>query len=158
MQTSASENLSLHVSVAAQTLEVRTPAGEVVKSYPVSTSRFGLGTEPGSLRAPLGVFRVGEKFGDGQALGAVFQSRQPTGEIGLDSTDADLVLTRILWLEGAEKHNANTRERYIYIHGTNHERHLGQPASHGCVRMSNADVAEVYELVPPGTEVRIFEA
>ena len=60
------------------------------------------------------------------------------------------MLTRILWLEGAEEHNANTRERYIYIHGTNHEGHLGQPASHGCVRMRNADVAELYELIPAG--------
>ncbi len=157
MQTPASENLSLHVSVAGQTLEVRTPTGEVRRTYPVSTSRFGLGTKPGSLRTPLGAFRVAEKLGGGEALGTVFKSRQPTGEIGLDSTDEDLVLTRILWLEGAESHNANTRERYIYIHGTNHEAHLGRPASHGCVRMSNADVAELYEMVPPGTEVRIFE-
>jgi lipoprotein-anchoring transpeptidase ErfK/SrfK len=156
MQTPASENLSLHVSVASQTLEVRTAAGGVLKTYPVSTSRFGLGSEPGSLRTPLGAFRIAEKFGENEALGTIFKSREPTGEIGLGATDADLVLTRILWLEGVEEHNASTRERYIYIHGTNHEGHLGQPASHGCVRMSNADIAELYELVPPGTDVRIF--
>ena len=73
----------------------------------------------------------------------VFRSRQPTGEIGLGAPDDDLVLTRILWLEGDEPHNANTRERYIYIHGTNHESQLGEPASHGCVRMRNADIVEL---------------
>ncbi len=158
MQTPASENLTLHVSVVAQTLEVRTAAGEVLRSYPVSTSRFGLGTEPGSQRTPLGVFRIGEKLGDGEPVGAIFKSRQPTGQNGLGSTDADLVLTRILWLEGLDEHNTNTRERYIYIHGTNHEALLGQPASHGCVRMSNADVAELYDLVPAGASVRITES
>ena len=157
MQIPASENLSLHVSVAGQTLEVRTSAGEVLRTYPVSTSRYGLGTEPGSLRTPLGDFRVAEKIGGGEALGAVFKSRLPTGENGLGSTEADLVLTRILRLEGAEKHNINTYERYIYIHGTNHEARLGQPASHGCVRMGNADVAELYELILPGAEVQISE-
>lgn len=157
MQTPPSENLSLRVSVAAQTLEVRNAAGEVLKTYPVSTSRFGLGAEPGSLRTPLGLFRVGEKIGGGAAHGAVFKSRRCTGENGLGSTEADLVLTRILWLEGMEEHNANTRERYIYIHGTNHESLLGQPASHGCVRMGNADVAELYEVIATGAEVRVVE-
>ena len=149
--------ISLRVSVARQLLEVLGPGGELLCAYPVSTSRFGLGTLPGSLQTPLGAFRVGEKFGEGEPLGAVFKSRLPTGEIGLGATDDDLVLTRIFWLEGLEEHNANTRERYIYIHGTNHEHALGQPASHGCVRMRNADVAELYELVPAGTTVSIEE-
>ena len=156
MQTPAAE-ISLHVSVARQELSVRDAAGAVLRRYPVSTSRFGVGTEPGSLRTPPGAFRVAEKFGGGEPLGAVFKSRRPTGENGLGAADDDLVLTRILWLEGAEAANANTRGRYIYIHGTNHEARIGQPASHGCVRMRNADVAELYELIPVGSSVRIEE-
>ena len=157
MQTPASE-IWLRISVAGQTLEVRGAGGEVLRCFPVSTSRFGLGTAPGSWRTPLGRFRVGEKIGAGAALGAVFKSRQPTGEIGLDSPEDDLVLTRILWLEGAEPDNANTRERYIYIHGTNHEDGIGQPASHGCIRLRNADIIELFEMVPGGAEVRIEAA
>ena len=156
MQTPGPE-ISLHVSIARQLLDVRDAAGTLLRRYPVSTSRFGVGTEPGSLRTPPGVFRVGEKFGGGEPLGAVFKSRQPTGENGLGAADEDLVLTRILWLEGTNEANANTRERYIYIHGTNHEALVGQPASHGCVRMRNADVAELYDLVPAGAAVHIVE-
>jgi L,D-transpeptidase YbiS len=154
MQTLACENW-LRVSVAGQTLEVRAAGGELLRCFPVSTSRFGLGSEPGSFRTPLGRFRVGDKIGAGAELGAVFQGRVPTGASGLEAREGDLVLTRILWLEGAEPHNANTRERYIYIHGTNHEDEVGRPASHGCVRMKNADVIELFEMVPRGAEVRI---
>ncbi len=157
MQTSPPE-ISLRVSVARQEMEVADTLGNVLRRYPVSTSRFGLGTEPGSLRTPLGRFRVAEKFGDGAELGTVFKSRLPTGENGLDANDDDLVLTRILWLAGDEEGNANTHARYIYIHGTNHEDAIGQPASHGCVRMRNVDVADLYALTPPGTTVIIAEA
>ena len=155
-------SVRLHVSVAAQSLEVRDAAdGCVLRRYPVSTSRFGLGTEPGSLRTPLGRFRVGEKFGAGAPLGTVFRAREVAPEVdpaaALVSAETDLILTRILWLEGLEPHNANTRGRYIYLHGTNHEALLGRPASHGCVRMGNADVAELFELVPTGAEVVIEE-
>ena len=156
MQTPAAE-ISLRVSVARQELEVADAAGRVLRRYPVSTSRFGLGTEPGSLRTPLGRFRVAEKFGGGAVPGTVFKSRLPTGENGLGADDEDLVLTRILWLAGDEEHNANTYERYIYIHGTNHEARIGEPTSHGCIRMLNADVAELFEMVPSGCPVRIEE-
>ncbi len=157
MQTPASENW-LRVRIATKTLEVRAGGGELLRVFPVSTSRFGLGTEPGSLHTPLGRFRVGETIGAGAELGAIFESRRPTGGNGLHSAADDLVLTRILWLEGAETDNANTRDRYIYIHGTNHEEELGQPASHGCVRMKNADIVELFEIVSSGTEVRIDAA
>jgi lipoprotein-anchoring transpeptidase ErfK/SrfK len=143
--------------VADQLLEVFGANGALLRSYPVSTSRFGLGTEPGSLKTPLGRLRVSEKFGAGEDLGAVFRGRVPTGENGLGDSSADLVLTRILWLEGLDPENANTKERYIYIHGTNHEETIGQPDSHGCVRMRNADVIELFDLVPAGAEVRILE-
>ncbi len=152
----------LRVSVARQTLELLDPrSGATLRRYPVSTSRFGLGTEPGSLRTPLGRFRVGEKFGAGAPLGTVFRAREPAWDVdpaaALASAEADLVLTRVLWLEGMDPHNANTRGRYIYLHGTNHEALLGRPASHGCVRMANADVAELFELVPTGAELTIEE-
>ena len=99
-----------------------------------------------------------EKIGAGAGAGVVFRSRVATAESGEGRAGEDLVLTRILWLEGAEEHNANTRERYIYIHGTNHEDAVGRPASHGCVRMRNADIIELFELVAEGAEVRIEDA
>ena len=142
---------AIHISIARQLLELR-PAGLV---YPISSSRFGLGTEPGTFRTPPGRFEIGEKIGAGAPPGAVFKSRVPTGEQGHPANPEDLVQTRILWLHGLEPENANTRERYIYIHGTNHEEEIGTPASHGCIRMRNADVAELFELVSVGTPVFI---
>ncbi len=85
----------------------------------------------------------------------VFRGRVPTGEIGSEDVPEDLVQTRILWLEGLEPHNANTYGRYIYIHGTNHESQIGTACSHGCVRMRNHDVAEMFDLVEEGDEVCI---
>ena len=157
MQTLAAEN-SLHVSVWNQTVELRDASGRVLRRYPVSTSRFGLGSEPGSFRTPLGRFRIAEKIGHDAPLGTIFKSRVSTGENGLYALDEDLVLTRILWLEGLDPPNANTRDRYIYFHGTNHESRIGQPASHGCIRLRNADMAELFSLVKVGTELRIDEA
>ena len=130
--------------------------------YSVSTASEGVGTEAGSLRTPLGRFRVAEKIGGGEPLGAVFRGRVPTGEVcRADGDDPrwesgdDLVLSRILWLEGLDPENANTRERLIYLHGTNQERRLGKPASHGCIRFANADILELFDLLDIGTEVRI---
>ena len=156
MQTAA-DKISLHVSVARQTAEVRAASGKVLRSFPVSTSRYGLGSEPGSLRTPLGHFRIAEKIGDGAPLGTVFQSRVSTGDSGLHVTEGDLVLTRILWLDGLEEHNGNTHDRYIYFHGTNHESRIGQPASHGCIRLRNSDMVELFNLVETGTELHIRE-
>lgn len=154
----------IRIDVASQRLEVVETAGEgtsgmVLAVFPVSTSRFGLGSEPGSYKTPLGRFVVAETIGEGAPLGAVFKGRVPTGEIGpMESADesADFVQTRILWLAGLEPHNANTRDRYIYIHGTNHEERIGEPASHGCVRMRNADVVSLFEMVQPGMAVEIL--
>ncbi|MFZ0710235.1 MAG: L,D-transpeptidase [Terrimicrobiaceae bacterium] len=146
--------LSLRIDVARQRLEVLRE-GHVHRSYAISTSRFGLGFEHGSNKTPLGRFVVGEKIGAGAALGAVFRSRQPTGELASQGGEEDLILTRILWLAGLDEANANTRERYIYIHGTNQEELLGTPASHGCVRMSNADIKEFFDETPEGTVVEI---
>lgn len=146
--------LRLRIDAARQLLEVFRN-GELSRSYPVSTSKFGLGSEPESNKTPLGRFVVGEKIGAGAAPGSVFKSRKATGEIAPQGGEEDLILTRILWLDGLQEGNANTRERYIYIHGTNQEASLGTPASHGCVRMSNADIAECFDEIPEGTLVEI---
>jgi L,D-transpeptidase YbiS len=147
--------LRLRVDVARQTLDVLR-GDQIEKTYTISTSRFGLGTEPGSYRTPLGRFRVSEKHGHDAQLGAVFKSRLPTGEISPQGGEEDLVLTRILWLDGLDAENANSKDRYIYIHGTNQEARLGTPASHGCVRMANADIAELFPVIPEGTSVEII--
>jgi L,D-transpeptidase YbiS len=146
--------LHLRIDATRQILEVLRN-GKVSKSYPISTSKFGLGFEPGSNQTPVGRFVVSEKIGEGATAGTVFKSRKPTGEIALQGGQEDLVLTRILWLAGLDENNANTKERYIYIHGTNQEALLGSAASHGCVRMSNADVAECFDEIPEGTLVEI---
>lgn len=147
----------LEVSVATQRLTLWEGFRQV-KSWPCSTSKFGLGYTEGSNKTPLGGFVVKEKHGDNAALGTIFKARQPVGLWTPDQvTDDDLILSRILWLEGMEKRNANTFQRYIYIHGTNDERHIGRPASHGCIRLKNRDVVELYELTPIGTQVWISE-
>jgi len=128
-----------------------------IRSYPVSTSRFGIGTEEGSMKTPTGRFRVAEKIGGGLPTDAVFQSRVPLKSDDPLPPTEDLVMSRILWLDGLDEHNANTRDRFIYIHGTRHEDKIGNPASHGCVRMRNADVVELFDLVDEGAHVTIEE-
>lgn len=127
----------------------------IVRVFPISTSKFGLGFEEGSFKTPVGRFVISEKFGDGVPLGSVFRARVPTGAIAREGGDEDLVLTRILWLSGLDEANANTHDRYIYIHGTNQEESIGIPASHGCVRMKNRDIVELFDLVGVGTIVVI---
>ncbi|MEZ0389984.1 MAG: L,D-transpeptidase family protein [Verrucomicrobium sp.] len=147
----------LEVSVATQTLRLW-DGTRVVKSWPCSTSKFGIGFQEGSNRTPLGAFRVMEKHGNGAPLHTIFKSRQPVGEwTPGDKVDADLILARILWLEGAEERNANTKERYVYIHGTNQEELIGRIGSHGCIRMKNLDVVELYDIIDVGTPVYIGE-
>lgn len=98
---------------------------------------------------------VAEKIGDGAPLWAEFKRRQPTGGISESGGEQDGILTRILWLSGLDAENANTRNRYIYFHGTNREDLIGTPASHGCIRLRNADIAELFDLVPEGVRVII---
>lgn len=148
------QSRTVHIDVSRQILELR-QGDAVLRAYPVSTAANGLGTEPGSFRTPTGHFRIAEKIGHGQPLGMVFRGRQPTGEIGHEGIPDDLVQTRILWLDGLDPENASTFSRYIYIHGTNHESSLGSPSSHGCVRMSNAGVAELFDAVDEKTRVFI---
>jgi len=145
----------IEVSIGSQTLALHEGA-RLLKQWPCSTSKFGIGFAEGSNRTPLGRFVIREKHGGGAPSGTIFKARKPVGEgqPGLDTRE-DLVLTRILRLHGLEKRNANTFQRYIYIHGTNDERSIGRPASHGCVRLRNADVVELFDLVTEGAEVWI---
>lgn len=142
------------------------PDGDMlIRQYPVSTAANGLGERSGSYCTPRGRHRIAEKIGAGAPLYAAFKGREPTGEIWTPALDAadpgrDWILTRILWLEGLEPGRnrggtVDSHARYIYIHGTNEEHRIGTPASHGCIRMKNADVAELFDLVKVGTEVRI---
>ena len=137
------------------------------RSYTVSTSKFGLGEKNGSFCTPRGSHLVRAKIGAGQPLGAVFVRRRPTGEVWTPEMHArypgrDWILTRILWLSGLEPGRNRLREvdtmrRYIYLHGTPDETPLGKPGSHGCVRMANRDIVELFDLVEAGTEVDIHE-
>jgi lipoprotein-anchoring transpeptidase ErfK/SrfK len=147
---------TIEVSIRDQRLILKR-GDETVRAYPVSTSRFGIGTEEGSFKTPTGRFRIGKKIGHQMPAGTVFRSRIPLGpEDPLPPTE-DLVMSRILWLDGLEDRNANTRDRFIYIHGTKHENEIGSAASHGCVRMRNTDVVELFDLVEEGTPVVIRE-
>jgi lipoprotein-anchoring transpeptidase ErfK/SrfK len=147
--------MQIRIHIPSQTLDLLDDAGKVIRCYAISTSRFGIGTEPGSFKTPTGRFRVVEKIGDGALPGEIFVSRVPTGRFGGEGDDHDHVQTRILWLEGLDADNTNTRDRYIYIHGTNSESRLGTPASFGCVRMNNLDVIDLYDRVAAGMSVEI---
>ena len=147
---------SIHVSIRDQQLTV-VEDEKPIRTYPVSTSRFGIGTEEGSFKTPTGRFRVAEKIGSDTPHGTVFVGRVPLQRDQALPLTEDLITSRILWLDGLEKQNANTRDRFVYIHGTKHEDKIGTAASAGCVRMRNADVIELFEMVDEGTPV-IIEA
>jgi lipoprotein-anchoring transpeptidase ErfK/SrfK len=145
---------SVVVDVATQSLRVM-EGRKTVAEFPVSTSKFGLGFEEGSYKTPTGRFRIARKIGRRAPLWTIFRARQDTGHLAAPGGDEDLVLTRILTLDGLEKRNANSLQRFIYIHGTNQEHLIGTPASHGCVRLRNEDMATLHSLVAAGDPVRI---
>lgn len=146
----------MQVSVPAQKMALYRE-GKLVKTYPVSTSKFGLGNEKGSYRTPLGEMEVAEKIGCGKPAGAVFKSRKWTGEvIRPNAPGRDPIVSRILWLNGLEPRNSNTYSRCIYIHGTAAERDIGRPVSYGCVRMKSRDVIDLYNRVGEGAKVFIL--
>ena len=131
--------------------------GTPVKSYKISTSKFGVGDRPGSNCTPLGRMQVAKKIGDNAPIGCVFKSRRPTGEvIKPNAPGRDPVVTRILWLTGTESRNKNAFRRTIYIHGTPEERRLGAPASYGCIRMGSRDVADLYDRIGHGADVFVI--
>ncbi|MEO0018840.1 MAG: hypothetical protein RLZZ522_2123, partial [Verrucomicrobiota bacterium] len=149
------DSLAIEISVDDQRLDLL-ENGRVVASYTISTAAKGVGFVVGSFRTPTGRFRVVEKIGQNELAGTVFRKREPQGRwLPGNLTSEDLVLTRILRLEGLDPENANTRERCIYIHGTNRVEWLGCPASRGCVRMDNADMMELFCRVPVGTPLVI---
>ena len=130
--------------------------GGIAATYPVSTSKYGLGDNWGSLATPLGLLQVAQKIGDRAPVGAVFHNRRWTGEILHPNTPGrDPVMTRIIWLRGLEATNAHAFNRCIYIHGTNEESLIGKPASFGCIRMKSSDVFALYSQIPLGTPVEI---
>lgn len=148
--------MQIRIHIPSQTLDLLDEEGVLQRRYVVSSSKFGLGFEPGSFKTPTGHLRIGEKIGHGAAPGAIFVGRVPTGGFGEESDPEDRVQTRILWLEGLDPENANTKDRYIYIHGTNAESQLGIPASHGCIRLSNLDVIDLFDLVEVGAAVEVI--
>ena len=130
--------------------------GIPIATYPVSTSKFGLGDRPGSKATPLGKLEIAKKIGGGQPAGMKFKSRRPTGEIvRVNAPGRDPIVSRILWLRGLEPQNRNAFGRTIYIHGTPEEWKIGQPASYGCVRMTSEDVISLYKTVGVGAKVEI---
>ena len=152
--------MRIEIDVARQ--ELRLADG---RRYPVSTAKNGVGEKNGSFCTPRGRHIVRARIGAGQPLGAVFVRRRPTGEIWSPELHAkypgrDWMLTRILWLSGREVGknrlgDVDTMRRMIYIHGAPDSAAMGKPGSHGCIRMRNRDIAELFELVPPYAEVEI---
>lgn len=134
----------------------------IMKDYVISTGRNGFGNKSESGKTPIGMHKIKEKYGKDAVLGSVFKARKETGEIADifsdNSSSEDLITSRIIWLDGCEEKNKNTYSRYIYIHGTADEKNLGKPVSHGCIRMSNKDVIELYDIVEYGDHVYISES
>ena len=148
---------SVRVSVPQQRMAVYRQGVEIAR-YRVSTSKYGLGSEPGSYRTPLGKLEIAEKIGGGAPAGMRFKNRRSTGEIvPVNAPGRDPIVTRILWLKGLESRNANTYDRLIYIHGTPEERNLGTPVSYGCIRMASRDIIRLYKTVGEGTRVTVSE-
>jgi len=155
------------VDISEQLLIVYNTKNSILKSYPISTSKYGIGNQANSNKTPLGKHIVANKIGYNAPLGTIFKARINTGEIATiytDKTDKqeDLVTSRILWLRGVENgtnsgEGIDSFKRFIYIHGTNEEGLIGKPASHGCVRMNNKDVIELFSLIEKKTVVYIQE-
>jgi phosphoserine phosphatase len=147
-------DLRIEVSVEDQELHL-IEDGIVIHTFPISTAAKGVGFQNNSYRTPTGNFRIIEKIGEGAAPYTSFKSRIDHGSWDGCDCNHDLILSRILWLDGIDDENRNTKKRFIYLHGTNHESKLGTPASRGCVRMAPKDIIELFNLVDIGTPVTI---
>ena len=156
----------IRISIAGQSLELLDEAGCLERRYAVSTAANGAGEANGSYCTPRGHHIIRAKIGAGQPENSVFVRRRPTGEIytpelGAQFPERDWILTRILWLSGCERGfnrlgEVDTMRRFIYIHGSPDEVTMGVPDSHGCVRMRNADVMDLFDRVKTGTPVEII--
>lgn len=159
--------MRIHISLADQRLSLFGPDGACIRRYPVSTALNGPGEVMDSGCTPRGLHTVRARIGAGAPVGTVFRGRRRTGEIWSPELAArhpqrDWILSRILWLSGCEPGRnrlgrVDSMRRYIYVHGTADDQPIGRALSHGCVRMRNRDVIELFELVPAGTPVEICE-
>ena len=155
------------ISVARQMLTLFDDAGGVLREYRISTGKAGVGELSGSFQTPRGRHLIRAKIGAGAEENTIFVGRRPTGDVWSPQFEQqhpgrDWVLTRILWLSGCEPGRnrlgcVDTMRRYIYIHGSPEHADMGTPASHGCIRMRNADIVELFDLVPAYTPVDIRE-
>jgi len=158
--------MKINIHIATQQLELFDSAGKLLRRYSVSTAVNGAGEVCGSCCTPRGKHIIRARIGAGQPENTVFVRRRPTGEIytpelGAQFPERDWILTRILWLSGCEigfnrLGKNDTMRRHIYIHGTPDSMQIGAPGSHGCIRMRNADLVELFDLVPAGTAVEII--
>ncbi len=158
---------SIKINVTEQQLSLFDDDGKLLHQYPVSTSKYGTGSRNGSEKTPLGLHRIKNKLGGAMPVNEVFIGRVPHGSLdeckqrGVELPD-DVIMSRILWLEGMEPGRnqggyVDTYQRYIYIHGTNHEDSIGTPSSIGCIRMCNKDVVDLFRQLDIGSEVLIEE-
>lgn len=151
--SSSGPNSEVIVSVKDQKMGIY-DHGKLVRKYTISTSKFGIGDQPGSYRTPLGKHEIIAKIGHGLPTGAVLKSRSWNGEVlKPNAPGRDPIVSRILWLRGMENTNRNAMNRFIYIHGTTEESRLGHPASYGCIRMGMKDVVDVFNEVSIGAKV-----
>lgn len=159
--------MKLQISIARQLMQLMDDRGTVLREYRVSTATAGAGEVSGSYQTPRGLHVIRAKIGAGEPENTVFVRRRPTGEIwtpglGEQFPGRDWILTRILWLSGCQPgYNrlgcVDTMRRYIYIHGSPDTAEMGVPGSHGCIRMRNADIVELFDLVPCYASVEISE-
>ncbi len=150
----------IKINIISQTLE-HYQKGMLTKQYSISSAKNGTGEVEGSFCTPTGQFKIAEKIGKDLALGSVLVGRKPTGEIysaqlSKEHPNRDWILTRILWLDGMDAHNKNTKNRYIYIHGSPDKTNLGVPGSKGCIQMKNQEMIELFDIVQTGEDVAII--
>lgn len=156
----------IEIDISSQTLRLYED-NRCLHSYTISTGLNGAGEKLDSFCTPRGRHIIAEKIGGGCDVNSVFVGRRPTGELYSPdlrqaSPQRDWILTRILWLEGAEEGknrggDVDSKNRYIYIHGAPDDVEMGVPGSRGCIRMRNSDIIELFDLVAEGTAVNIHE-
>lgn len=153
----------LRISITSQEIYTYS-SGLLKKTYPISTSKYGIGNQKDSYKTPLGHHFISEKIGNGAALCTIFKAGKSTGKTAVINCEnsADIITTRIMKLTGLEENinkgdNIDSYHREIWIHGTPEEDKIGYPASHGCIRMKNQDICELFDLVENGASVMISE-
>ncbi len=167
MRATGSVTVLIETGIASQTLILRDDAGKKLAQWRIASALKGVGEQYGSERTPRGWHVIRARIGAGLPAGAVLVSRRPTGEIYAPELrrrfpGRDWILTRILWLSGLERGRnrlgqVDTMRRYIYIHGCPDEDPMGVPSSHGCIKMRNSEIIELFDRVPAGTRVHIRE-